>query len=432
MLLVTTEGKAFHGEFRHAQLRKSQMLVFGSRCERVCLAQFALISLIPNLIRNLQDCADPEMANHEKKLIRSDSLRTSDRASLLLYMGLPLQIFGKGSLFSPYTPLQQLDVLSDYGTKSYLCGSTNNLLLLQRDRYADILVNLDEMNISVLSSSLRSVLFLTAADRRWIDLITEAVDETWDPVVPNRPTDHGYRGSEEYIRLAFEEYLLAFLSATKYHIWLETHKHDQKALLSDIEGDPSNDFGSDMIDGFMGTENFRMFNKYTESHIFDIIEPKHPGAGNLSFQDIQRRLNHQIKDWSLDEKWAVGRETLGKHMATGQKKVTAAVNSLWSDIEALRIAQRKKAEDRSVGPKDGSVKASASDAAGSRLPKAPDLAEARKQVEAASQKAGVYLSSWATWAGEKRKSGWTGSGPGTNAPAVAPPPKPEKPPPGPD
>ena len=56
-------------------------------------------------------------------------------------MGLPLQIFGKGSLFGPYTPLQQLDMLADHGTKSYIVGSTNSLLLQQKDRYSDILIN---------------------------------------------------------------------------------------------------------------------------------------------------------------------------------------------------------------------------------------------------------------------------------------------------
>lgn len=44
-------------------------------------------------------------------------------------------------MFGPYTPLQQLDLLADYGTKSYVVGSTNSLLLQQKDRYSDILVN---------------------------------------------------------------------------------------------------------------------------------------------------------------------------------------------------------------------------------------------------------------------------------------------------
>jgi hypothetical protein len=44
-------------------------------------------------------------------------------------------------MFGPYTPLQQLDLLADSGTKSYVVGSTNSLLLQQKDRYSDILIN---------------------------------------------------------------------------------------------------------------------------------------------------------------------------------------------------------------------------------------------------------------------------------------------------
>ena len=44
-------------------------------------------------------------------------------------------------MFGPYTPLQQLDILADCGTKSYIIGSTNSLLLQQKDRYSEILIN---------------------------------------------------------------------------------------------------------------------------------------------------------------------------------------------------------------------------------------------------------------------------------------------------
>lgn len=74
-------------------------------------------------------------------------------------MGQPLQIFGKGSLFGPYTPLQQLDVLADVGTKSYIVGSTNSLLLQQKDRYSDILINVGSASpdlAGVLANSSRS------------------------------------------------------------------------------------------------------------------------------------------------------------------------------------------------------------------------------------------------------------------------------------
>lgn len=52
----------------------------------------------------------------------------------------------QGSMFGPYTPLQQLDLLADDGTKSYVVGSTNSLLLQQKDRYSDILINVSDID----------------------------------------------------------------------------------------------------------------------------------------------------------------------------------------------------------------------------------------------------------------------------------------------
>jgi hypothetical protein len=103
VLPIATKGKVLnHAEDKKGALLTAsppgpKMLFFGSRCERLCMMQFSLISLIPGLLRNLQDCAGPELNNYEEKLSRPTSLRTSDRNSLLSYMGLPLQIFGKVS-----------------------------------------------------------------------------------------------------------------------------------------------------------------------------------------------------------------------------------------------------------------------------------------------------------------------------------------------
>ena len=185
--------------------------------------QFTLLSLIPGLIRNLRDCADPAMNHFAETLQKPDSVRTSVRASLLAYLGLPLQLFGIGSVFSPYIPLQSLDVLTDLDTKSYVVGSTNSLLVQQKDRYCDVLIDLDDNAITISSPSLRAAAALSAADRRWIDFITQAVNDTWDPSDVSRPSTHGYAGSEEFIRLQFEEYLLALLSSAKYHNYLATH-----------------------------------------------------------------------------------------------------------------------------------------------------------------------------------------------------------------
>lgn len=310
------------------------------------MIQFSLVSLIPSLLGNLRDSADPQMDFYAQNLKRPTSLRTSERSSLLTWMGLPLNLFGKGSLFNPYTPLQQLDTLADQNTKSYLVGSTNALLLQQKDRYADVLVNLDDNTINIFSPSLRAALALSTPDRRWIDFLTQSVTDTWDEKNPSRPSDYGYQGSEEFIRLQFEEYLLALLSSAKYRQFVSQHKDDPKALLSEVDGDPSAEFANEFVNYWSSTENYALFNRSTDSHLFDIIEPRHPCAGGLTIEDVQRRLAAQVKELQLDERWRGSKESLGKHLATGQKRVSGAINHLWSDVEAMREAQRKRAEEQ--------------------------------------------------------------------------------------
>lgn len=367
-------------------LLQPKMLFFGSRCERLCMMQFSLISLIPGLLRNLEDSAGPDLDNYEKRLAKPTSLRTSDRNSLLSYMGLPLQIFGKGSLFGPYTPLQQLDVLADFGTKSYIVGSTNSLLLQQKDRYSDILINLDEDTLNVTSSSLRAALQLSVADRRWIDFITQNVNDTWDDANPGRPNTLGYVGSEEFIRLQFEEYLLSLLSSVKYHSHLTRHASNPRMLLPHIDGDPSVDFSPDFVEAWKRTENYRIWHAHTDSHLFDVVEPKHPCAGGLTIDDVQRRITQQVQDLHLDERFATGREVLGRNLAAGREKASTMFNKLYADMEALREAQRKRAEE---GGQETTQQ------------------QTQQQTQTVGTKAGAFVSGWAAWAGEKRKAaGW--------------------------
>ncbi|TVY13048.1 Late secretory pathway protein AVL9 [Lachnellula arida] len=381
-------------------LLQPKMLFFGSRCERLCMMQFSLISLIPGLIRNLQDCADPEMDGYEKNLVKATSVKLSDRSSLLAYMGLPLQIFGKGSLFGPYTPLQQLDMLADYGTKSYIVGSTNSLLLQQKDRYSDILVNLDDNTINITSASLRQALTLSAADRRWMDFLTQSVNDTWDEANPGRPNTMGYVGSEEFIRLQFEEYLLSLIASVKCHNYLNHHAHNPKVTLPQVEGDPSYDFGVDWIEAWTRSENYRIWERHTDSNLFDIVPPKHPCAGGLTIDDVQRRIAEQVKEFHLDERFAVGKEVLGRNLAAGREKANTVFNRLYADMEALKESQRKKHEEaRREAERNGT----------SPPPQGfqgPDINGAKQTVQSVGSKAGAYIGSWGTWVGEKRKSGW--------------------------
>ncbi|KAK4099325.1 hypothetical protein N658DRAFT_453388, partial [Parathielavia hyrcaniae] len=404
-------------------LLQPKMLFFGTRCERLCLTQFSLISLIPGLLRNLQDSAGPELDNYERSLTMPTSLRTSDRNSLLSYMGLPLQIFGKGSLFGPYTPLQQLDILADFGTKSYIVGSTNSLLLQQKDRYSDILINLDEGTINVTSPSLKAALQLSVPDRRWIDFITQNVNDTWDEANPSRPKTMGYVGSEEFIRVQFEEYLLSLISAVKYRAHLARHAQNPRImLLPEIDGDPSLDFGADFVDAWSRAENYRIWNANTDSHLFDIVEPKHPCAGGLTIDDIQRRITQQVQDMHWDERFAQGREVLGRNLAAGREKASTLFNKLYADMEALREAQRKRNEEARAlqiqqqpppqqqhhhlgndGGGSGKNGGAAAAAAG------VDLVKAQQTMQVVGSKAGAFVNSWAAWAGEKRRAAWGGA-----------------------
>lgn len=334
-------------------------------------------------------------------------------------MGLPLQIFGKGRIFGPYTPLQQLDMLADFGTKSYVVGSTNSLLLQQRDRYSDILINLDDHMINISSPSLRTAVTLSTADRRWIDFLTQAVNDTWDDADPSRPKTHGYAGSEEFIRLQFEEYLLALLSAAKYHTYLADHKDgDPKALLADVEGDPASEFALPFLEAWQQTENYKLWNRSSDSHLFDVVEPRHPCAGGLTIEDVQRRLAAQVAELHLDERFHSTREVVNKRLADGQTRVTSAFNRVWADIEVMRELQRKRSEEaRATTAANPPPAVEKSPGQAARFQK-PDLQQAQASVQAASSRAGAYLSSWGTWAAGKRKTGWRKNDAPEERPAV--------------
>ncbi len=159
----------------------------------------------------------------------------------------------------------------------------------------------------------------------------------------------GYVGSESFIRLQFEEYLLSLISSVKYHNHLAKYPNNPRMMLPHIEGDPALDYGQDFVDYWSRTENYRIWNTNTDSSLFDIIEPKHPCAGGLTMDDIQRRITQQVQDLHLDERFAQGREVVGRNFAAGRERASAMFNKIYADMEALREsqreAQRKRAEE---------------------------------------------------------------------------------------
>ena len=249
----------------------------------------------------------------------------------------------------------------------------------------------------------------------------------------------GFAGSEEFIRLQFEEYLLALLSSHSFSL----HKpprpsssvtNDGRSASAErsAESDPTIDFNTEFISAWELTSNFALFSRLTSrSALFDIIPPKHPTAGGLSVEDVQRRLAQQVAELHLDERMRDGRETFNKSLMLGREKVGQGINKLWSDIEAMRDAQR----GRSMVDKDPAVSASHVDGdlsfdkqkesnfidatpstqgsgayawtnslrdRAARVQK-PDLSQVQAGAKDSAAKAGAYLSSWGSWARERSK-----------------------------
>ena len=224
------------------------------------------------------------------------------------------------------------------------------------------------------------------------------MNETWDETNPSRPKTMRYQGSEEFIRLQFEEYLVSLISAVKCHNYMTQHATNPRIMLPQVEGDPATDFSLEWIDAWSRSENYRFWNKNTDSHLFDFVEPKHPFPGGLTIDDVQRRLAEQVKEFHLDERFAVGKEVLGRNLQAGRERASTVFNKLYADMEALRESQRRRYEEQRRE----------AERTGQRSPNfvAPDLNGARQTVQSVGSKAGAYIGSWGTWMGEKRKGGW--------------------------
>lgn len=120
-----------------ALMLQKRIMFYGHPVERLCTYQYSLVSLLPGLLQTLADCGSPPLATRASTLTKPNSLKTSDRKSMMAYLGLPLDVFGKDAFFQPYIPLQQLDMIKE--TKSWLCGSTNSIVTGQKE--IDLLVN---------------------------------------------------------------------------------------------------------------------------------------------------------------------------------------------------------------------------------------------------------------------------------------------------
>lgn len=98
-----------------------------------------------------------------------------------------------------------------------------------------------------------------------------------------------FTGSEDFIRMQFEEYILALLSSVKYSTYVERHA-DDAILLAEVDGDPSADFGVDWVHHWKTTENYRIFEKFTGRNHSSLSIPE-AGPAMANDVTIQRTIS---------------------------------------------------------------------------------------------------------------------------------------------
>ncbi|KAF9448726.1 hypothetical protein P691DRAFT_800360 [Macrolepiota fuliginosa MF-IS2] len=316
--------REFVHAFRHrtlilvkALILQKKIMFFGHPVERLCTYQYSLISLLPGLLQTLEDCGSPPLANRAPTLSRPNSLKTSDHKSMMAFMGLPLDVFGKDAFFQPYLPLQQLDMIKD--TPSWLCGSTNSIVTQQKE--VDLLVNTETGTIEFRDPRLERSAGLTAADRKWMDDIVNDVNEHWDDANPSKTSTFK----------VFEEYISAALSSVKYRDFVLKGEGGGVLITGGTGGDASNtdDFNPLWISEFRHTNAYAVWNRITDPLIFDIIEPRHPCTEKPGVvADLGLRLHEGIQELKIEQQLAPAREAVARTFATGSTSFFKAVEGV--------------------------------------------------------------------------------------------------------
>ncbi|KAI0335696.1 hypothetical protein GY45DRAFT_1316388 [Cubamyces sp. BRFM 1775] len=305
-----------------ALMLQKKIMFFGHPVERLCTYQYSLVTLIPGLLQNLDDCGSPPLASRAQTLSRPTSLKTSDPRSMMAYMGLPLDLFGKDSFFQPYLPLQQLDMLKDTGC--WLCGSTNSIVTQQKE--IDLLVNIETGTIEFRDPKLERFVGLTPADRKWMDDIVKDVNDTWHED-PDMSVGMHFKGSDDYLRQKFEEYIMAALSSVKYSAFLAKGTNNG-VVIQDGSGDPNSvqDFNPLWIQEFKKSHAYEVWERVTDPLLFDLVEARHPCSEKPSVvADIGLRLSEGIQDLKLEQQLAPTREAISRTLAAGSTNFFNAV-----------------------------------------------------------------------------------------------------------
>lgn len=278
-----------------AMLLEKKIIIFGTNVEELGNLQFGLISLIPALMSNLSTCCSPLLFKPYTVNDIINAFKSSDKDSIHKFLGLPLQIFGSGGFFSPYTPLQQVDTIKSSSSKFFVVGTSNSLLFEQRAQLCDIFVNLNLATVEFFDKSLNSILNLHHHDKKWIESITDSVLETWDENDESFNSNNSqYRGSDDFIRNSFEEYITGLLCSAKLHEYINLHRDNENAIKTiqdeQLKNEPIYLYNFNWVSNWFQTENYKQFNTITDDRIFDLFPAKHPFNSTDPITIFQERV----------------------------------------------------------------------------------------------------------------------------------------------
>lgn len=253
--------------FKSLLLDKKILIFSNSSLEMLTQFQNNLISLIPNLINNLDNSGCPliDYVETNGPLAKPNSLNTTNRRSMLRFFGLPLQIFNtKNAFWNPYLPLQQLDELT---VESFMVGCSNLLFVNQAEKYnIDLLINLDTCEISFPSGK-QDELGLSHADKKFINHLINNIENE---------RDDEFLGNDDYIRYQFEDYLNSLISTTRYAQYVDKFSQAPPGFgTGDVNFGNLSLFNIKFVDKWRLSYNYRIWNAMADEFIFNFMDPKH-------------------------------------------------------------------------------------------------------------------------------------------------------------
>ncbi|KAJ3306091.1 Unconventional myosin-Ie, partial [Blyttiomyces sp. JEL0837] len=299
-------------------LLEKRVLFYGQKVERLSSYQYSLVSLVPDLLRCLQDVGSPVLSYTQLASSSPTSPNNPSESHVAKYrrLGLPLHIFAEGAFFQPYIPLQQIDVLMSEKTKSFLVGTSNAIFTHNKACAIDVIVNADTGNLEIADSALTSALSLTSADKRFIDEITKTVQSTWSQEGNNTgtlsPTNNmneddsllnqqiEFEGSDEDIRSRFEVYLFSMLAAVKNALNPPENPNPPPVTTeSPLVKQPKEvlaDFNANWIKMWQQTQNYKLWDEQTSTDILTLATPNHPKEMPSTMAQLQSSMSARLQE----------------------------------------------------------------------------------------------------------------------------------------